>query len=333
MNNTSLLSRFAENHFWMARYVERVENLARILDVNETFARDNTGVQDWLPIVQLHADEDAFFKKHEEASAKAVVHFYLVEQDNPNSIVQSVRAARENARGLRHLISIELWTQLNVFYRWLQELKRRDYELGNLSSLCARIKEQCQLHTGIVEGTMFRDQGLVFYLIGKQVERADQLTRLVDIKYHRLLPKVGDVGSALDVSQWNALLRSAAAYQAYRRIHPSGMTPEMVAGFLLFNPGFSRSVRTSVEQIRKLIDELTIDPALGGVVLEAEALRDLERKVALPFEQIIDQGLHEFLDGVQLDFLKLGQEIAGTYFDQTDPTTVVQEQSQSQSTV
>ncbi len=331
MTSTSLLSRFAENHFWMARYVERVENLARILDVNETFARDNTGVQDWLPIVQLHADDEAFFNKHREASAKAVVHFYLVDQDNPNSIVQSVRAARENARGLRHLISIELWTQLNVFYRWLRELKRQDYNPANLSSLCARIKEHCQLHTGIVEGTMFRDQGLVFYLIGKQVERADQLTRLVDIKYHRLLPMVGDVGSAIDVSQWNALLRSAAAYQAYRRSQPSGMTPRMVAGFLLFNPGFSRSLTTCVREIGKLIDELANDPALEGVVLETGALRDLKRKVTLPIDHIIGHGLHEFLDGVQLDFQNLGREIANTYFDQaaSDPAPAGQDQSQS----
>lgn len=331
MNSTSLLSRFAENHFWMARYVERVENLARILDVNETFSRDSTGVSDWLPIVQLHADGEAFFRKHEDATSKAVMEFYTVDRDNPNSIVQSIRAARENARGLRHLISIELWTQLNMFYRWLEELKRRDYDLANLSSFCAKVKERCQLHTGIVEGTMFRDQGLLFYLIGKEMERADQLTRLVDIKYHRLLPKVDDVGSAIDMSQWNALLRSAAAYQAYRRIHPSGMTPKMVAGFLLFNPGFSRSLRTCVDRIRQLVDELAADQALEGVRLETGTLERLEQQVGLSIDEVVEQGLHEFLDQVQLDFLRLGQQIAVTYFDQADPVVPVQEQSQSQS--
>ena len=328
MTSTSLLSRFAENHFWMARYVERAENLTRILDVNETFARDSTGVQDWLPIVQLYADDEVFFEKHKEASAKTVVHFYLADRDNPNSIIESIRAARENARGLRHLISIELWTQLNVFYRWLEDLKRRDYALSNLSGLCAQIKERCQLHSGIAEGTMFRDQGLIFYLIGKEMERADQMTRLVDIKYHRLLPKVDDVGSAIDVSQWNALLRSAAAYQAYRRIHPRGMNPRTVAGFLLLNSGFSRSIRTCVDQIGKLVGELAGDPALEGVVLSRDALQELERKVNLPIDQIIDQGLHEFLDGIQLDFLDLSQAIASTYFDQADPAPIVQEQSQ-----
>jgi uncharacterized alpha-E superfamily protein len=312
----------------MARYVERAENLARILDVNETFARDKTGVQEWLPIVQLHADDGTFFEKHDEATARAVVNFYIADRDNPNSILQSIRAARENARALRHLISIEVWTQLNVFYRWLSGLKRRDYDLSNLSKLCAEIKERCQLHTGIVEGTMFRDQALVFYRIGRQIERADQITRLVDIKYHRLLPKLADVGSPIDVSQWNALLRSAAAYQAYRRIHPSGMTPKMVAGFLLFHPGFARSVRTCVGQLRELVDELAADPALQGTLASTGALQNLEQQMALTIDQAIDRGMHEYLDGLQLQLLQLGQEIAETYFDHDESPTSEQSQTQ-----
>jgi uncharacterized alpha-E superfamily protein len=329
LTSRSLLSRFAENHLWLARYVERTENLARILDVNETFARDSTGVPDWLPIVQLHADDEPFFAEHQEASARAVVQFYIADRDNPNSIVESIRAARENARSLRHLISIELWTQLNVFYGWLSGLKKRDYELRNLSSLCSRIKEQCQLHTGIAEGTMFRDQAFAFYNLGRQIERADQLTRLVDIKYHRLLPHVSDVGSAIDVSQWNALLRSVAGYQAYRRTQPSGMTPELVAGFLLFNPGFPRSLSTCVSEIRRLVDALADDPALEGKRLPAGALADLEQQTRQPIDQVIDAGLHEFLDTVQLNLIRLADEIGQTYFDHADQPLAVQSQSQS----
>ena len=120
MNN--LLARFAENGFWMARYMERTENLARILDVNESFARDKLGEQEWLPIVNLHADEESFFKRYPEASADAVIEFYTIDRENPNSIVQMVWAARENARSLRHLISIEMWSQLNVFYKYVSDL-------------------------------------------------------------------------------------------------------------------------------------------------------------------------------------------------------------------
>lgn len=328
MSNQSLLSRFAESHFWMARYVERTENLARILDVNETFARDRTGVQDWLPIVQLHADEDAFFEKHDEANAKTVVHFYMVDRDNPNSIIESIRAARENARSLRHLVSIELWTQLNMFYRWLEGLKRRDYDLRNLSKLCGQIKERCQLHTGIVEGTMFRDQALAFYLIGKQIERADQLTRLVDIKYHRLLPNLSEIGSPVDVSQWNAMLRSVAGYQAFRRTHPSGMTPALVAGFLLLNPGFARSLTSCIREIRKLVDELMDNPALEGTVFRPQSLDKLERQVAASINDVIERGVHEFLDDIQLQFIRLAHEMTETYFDQEEAPSLSQSQSQ-----
>lgn len=316
MRSESLLSRCAENHFWLARYVERAENLARILDVNETFARKSDGVQDWLPIVQLQADEDVFFDKHDEATAKAVVHFYVADQDNPNSIRRTIWAARENARALRHLISIELWTQLNIFDDWLKNLKRRDYDLANLSGLCGQIKERCQLHTGIVKGTMVRDQASLFYELGKQLERADQLTRLVDIKYHRLLPSPDDVGSPIDVSQWNAVLRSAAAYQAYRRFQPSGMTPNMVAGFLLFNPSFPRSFRTCIREMKRRIEQLTNEPALAEIEPPVAALRPLEQQAATTIDKAVDQGLHEFLDQAQLNLIGFGQALAETYFDQ-----------------
>jgi uncharacterized alpha-E superfamily protein len=111
----SLLARFAENNFWLARYMERVENLARILDVNETFAQDGRGPEDWLPIVHLHDDTARFFASHDAASAEAVIQFYVLERDNPTSIIAAVRMARENARSLRHLISTEMWRHLNVF--------------------------------------------------------------------------------------------------------------------------------------------------------------------------------------------------------------------------
>jgi uncharacterized alpha-E superfamily protein len=193
----SLLARFAENNFWLARYMERAENLARILDVNETFAQDGRGPEDWLPIVHLHDDTARFFASHEVASAEAVIRFYVLERDNPTSIVASVRMARENARALRHLISTEMWRHLNVFYNRLAALGPDDLNPSQLSRLCATIKEDCQLHTGIVEGTYYRDQGWYFYQIGKYLERTDQTTRLLDINYHRLMPSPDEADSGM----------------------------------------------------------------------------------------------------------------------------------------
>ncbi|MEK9724486.1 MAG: alpha-E domain-containing protein [Rhodospirillaceae bacterium] len=311
---SSLLSRFAENGFWMARYMERAENIARILDVNESFARDSRGEQEWLPIVQLHADDERFFERYSEASAESVIEFYIIDRENPNSIISSIRAARENARTLRHLISIEVWSQLNVFYGFVSGLRPRDLHLTELSHLCQSIKEGCQLHTGIVEGTTFRDQGSAFYQIGKMLDRADQTTRLLDIKYHRLLPQVADVGSAIDVSQWNALLRSVAGYHGYRRVQPSGMTPETVAEFILLNPSFPRSVKCCVAHIRNLLEQLRADSDLVGIAFDDAGLADLDGQMAVTIQAAIDEGLHEYLDRAQINLQRLATAIAISYF-------------------
>ena len=146
--------------------------------------------------------------------------------------------------------------QLNVFYNWLVALSAADLVPGNLAALFAMIKEACQTHTGITEGTFFRDQGWYFYQIGRYIERADQTTRLVDIKYHLLLPNISDVGSPVDVGQWHALLRSAAGYHAYRRLHAASTTPARVAGFLLLNTAFPRSVHHCVREVGRLLAEV-----------------------------------------------------------------------------
>src|SRR5262249_19872937 len=146
-----LLARYADCIFWLARYVERAENLARILDVNETFSRDSRGGQNWRPIIQLNSDEDRFFATHDTPSAQSVVKFYVIDAENPTSIISAVRYARENARTLRPLISTEMWVQLNVFYNRLVGLRPVDLMPGNLATLFASIKEACQTHTGITE--------------------------------------------------------------------------------------------------------------------------------------------------------------------------------------
>lgn len=295
--------------------MERAENLARILDVNESFARDQRGEQDWLPIVQLNADEKAFFGRYSEATADAVIEFYTIDRDNPNSIVQQLWAARENARGLRHLLSIEVWAHLNVFYGKVAELRARDLRLADLSYLCQDIKEGCQLHTGIVEGTTFRDQGWVFYQLGKMIDRADQTSRLLDIKYHRLLPAIADVGSPIDVSQWNALIRSVAGYHGYRRMYPSGMTPEAVAEYILLNPSFPRSVVCCMHRIREYLNMLARDPELKGIYVDAAPFSALESQLDVTIKQVIGEGVHEYLDRIQVNLQTLANTITEVYFN------------------
>ena len=232
---TRLLARSAENLFWLARYVERAENLARILDVQETFARDSGGQQDWRLVLVINADSEAFFKRHDEADSTSVLRFYITDRTNPTSIYAAVFAARENARALRPLISTEMWTQLNMLYNRILALKPTDVVEEKLSTLCDWIKRGCDAHTGITAGTFYRDEGWCFYQLGAAIECADQTTRLLDAKFLNFMAQTdSDPGSAADSFYWMALLRSAAGYQAFRRRHPRGMVPEQVAAFLVF---------------------------------------------------------------------------------------------------
>jgi uncharacterized alpha-E superfamily protein len=313
-----LLARYADCIFWLARYVERAENLARILDVNETFSRDNRGGQNWRSIVQLNSDEEHFFASHEAPAAHSVVNFYVIDGDNPTSIVSTIRYARENARTLRPLISTEMWVQLNVFYNRLAELSAEDLAPGNLAALFAMIKEACQTHTGITEGTFFRDQGWYFYQIGRYIERADQTTRLLDIKYHLLLPSVADVGSPVDVSQWNALLRSAAGYHAYRRLHAASTTPARVAGFMLLNNAFPRSVHHCVREVGRLLGEVKSHHGLRNGNDAAEELDRLQAVLGtFEISAILRGGLHEFLDSIQRQLMAVTRELSIAFFGYT----------------
>ena len=169
-----------------------------------------------------------------------------------------------------------MWVQLNVFHNRLSALEPEELAPGTgAASSSAAMKEACQTHTGITDGTFYRDQGWYFYQMGRSIERADQTTRLLDIKYHVLLPRTADVGSPIDVSQWNALLRSAAGYHAYCRLHPGGVTPAQVAGFLLLQPTVPAIGLSLYSADGSLLGELKSRYALRNGNEAAEALDGL----------------------------------------------------------
>jgi len=312
--NNPLLARYAECIFWLARFVERAENLARILEVNETHARDRNGSQNWLSIVQLNADAAAFFAKHARATADSVVRFYLTDGDNPTSIVSAVANARENARTLRPLVSTEMWVQLNVFHNRLKVIEPRELAAGGLTRLLAEIKEACQAFTGITEGTFYRDQAWYFYRLGQYIERADQTTRLLDTKYH-LLTSTNDTAASEQLGQWHAVLRSASGYHAFRRVHSTDLTPARIAGFLLFNRSFPRSVYLCVREVDAALTELKSRYGLRGGNDVAEGLDQLRSILATrSVEQILDDGLHEFIDFLQCYLIEITSWLSAAFF-------------------
>jgi len=294
--------------------MHRAENLARIIDVNETFARNARGENDWLPVLRLHRDEELFMEHYRLVDGPRVVRFYIIDNDNPNSIRQCAYNSRENARSIRHLVSLETWVQLNVFYNWILGLTSRSLRAAELSRLCGRIKESCQLHSGIVETTLYRDQIYLFYRLGQLIEVCDQTTRLVDIKYHALLPAVEDVGTPIDVAQWNALLRSASAYHGYRRVYPHEMTPTTVAGFILLDPSFPRSIRHCTDQIQHTLGLLLSRSEFGHIDFDRSHLLALDSLTDRTAEGIVAGGLNQYLDQVQVTLNALGNQISQQFF-------------------
>jgi len=312
---TPLLARYAEGLFWMARYLERVENLARLIDVTQSFESPGRETESWFALVRINADEEGFARRGLSPGADAVKRFYLLDHDNPTSIPSNLESARTNARTLRPLISTEMWTQVNVFHRDMTAISPDWLRGDRLSRLCARVKEAVQTHTGITEGTFFRDEGWCFYQLGRLIERADQTTRLLDIRYHLLVPQAGEERRVAELTQWFSVLRAAAGYHAFRRVAPPGFTPIDVVSFLLTDRAFPRSVALCIEQMEWLLGQLRGRYGLRGTVPSLERVEELRAAITgRPAERLVADGLHQFLDGVQRDLILLAAEIGSAFF-------------------
>ncbi len=308
----SLLARFASDVFWLGRYMERAENVARILDIHETYAHGSVGDSDWLRVLELYADAGRFFERYEEASAANVLNFYIIDRDNPTSIAAGVRLARENARALRHLISTEMWIHLNMFHNRMAGLTQRDLRLNNVAKLCAEMKEACQTFEGIAEGTFLRGEAWCFYQLGKYIERADQSTRVLDIGFSR----VADTRiEALDAIHWNVLLRSVAGYHAFRGRYPSGPEPHNVAMFLLYDQEFPRAVGLCIDRLSARLLELEARHGHRRHAAVEEARRSLAFRLETgPGSRISGARLHKFLDEMQIALGQVSSAIAEHYF-------------------
>ncbi|MFM9841944.1 MAG: alpha-E domain-containing protein [Dongiaceae bacterium] len=309
----SLLARYAECIYWMARYVERAENLARILDVTQSSARRQGSAKDWAAILEINSDLRHFQSTGRDISDDAIVMFYVLDAANETSILHALTSARENARTLRPFISTEMWSHLNVAYNWLRRLTPADLAPSERPRLLAAIKEHCQTHTGITEGTFFRDQGWYFYQLGRYVERADQATRLLDVKFHNV---PADSPTALiESGEAAAILRSAAGYHAFRRVHPRGYFLEDVVGFLLLDGAFPRSVSHCIAETDRLLHELRQRYGLRGGNRALERLDEI--RVALderPPAGVLRAGLHEFVDWIQRQLIDISETLAADFF-------------------
>jgi len=324
----TLLARYAESVTWLARYMERIENLARLLDVTKTFSSGGGDEANWVAILRINGDVENFFKKHPIINSQTVAHFYLLDQENPTSVPASLHWARENARTLRALISTEMWQQMNVFYQQVLALSDEDIEEANLSKLCTFLKEACQAHTGITEGTFYRDQSWCFYTVGRHMERADQTTRLLDIKFGRIV----DTDQAVDAGEWNSLLRAAGGYHAFRRTHPHGFLPRDIAHFLLIDGAFPRSVGLNLGQLDWVLSQLRARYGLRGILPALERVDTLRGRLSSQnMVDLLRRGISPFLDWMQKELALLQADLVANVFSVDHAPAPAQTQSQSQS--
>ena len=309
-----LLTRDAEGLFWMARYLERVENLARLLDITQTFESPGFEAEAWGALVAIMGDAPRMAKAGLTPDAMGVKRYYLLDATNSTSIPGAIEAARTNARMLRPLISTEMWMQLNVFHRDILSIQAWELDGDALSRLCRRLKEGVQAHTGVTEGTFFRDQGWHFYELGRLIERADQTTRMLDIKYHLLLPESAEERRVVELTQWNALLRAVAGYHAFRRVSQAGFVPADVVQFLLHDPAFARSVALCLATMEWHLNDLRSRYGLRDTAGVLERIGQVRNAMKRDVPSLLEHGLHGFLDKLQADLQGLAELIGTAFF-------------------
>ena len=239
-----MLSRVADSIYWMSRYIERAENVARFIDVTLNLMLDMPvgSVQQWQPLVDTTGDAKEFADRYGVATQQRVIQFLTHDPDNPNSIRSCLRAARENARSVREVISSEMWEQLNEFYLMVDSTAFDANSLSDPQHLFAIVKMSSHEFAGVTDATMTHNEGWHFCRLGRHLERADKTSRILDVKYFLLLPTAADVGTTYEDIQWAAVLRSASAFEMYRKRH-GRMHPERIVEFLLLDREFPRAIQ------------------------------------------------------------------------------------------
>ncbi len=311
-----MLSRVAESIYWLNRYVERAENVARFVDVNLNLILDSpSGIaQQWQPLVVTTGDLPLFQERYGEATAENVIQFLTFDKDCPNSIFSCLEVARKNARTIRQFISREMWQQVNAFYFMVKEADPGQ-SLSVLHEFFTEVKMASHLFAGVMDATMSHNEGWHFGTMGRLLERVDKTSRILDVKYFMLLPSNEVVGNTLDEIGWMALLKSASAYEMYRKRIQHRITSTGVADFLILDREFPRSIQFCLLEAEKSLYQITGTPA---GIWRNPAERSLGRLRSdlnyLTIEEIIESGLHEFLDNIQIQINAVGDKIAKTFF-------------------
>ncbi|MCY1125788.1 alpha-E domain-containing protein [Frigidibacter sp. RF13] len=294
-----MLSRTAENLFWMGRYMERAEMTARLLDVGSriTLLPSSAGQgfrDDWDSLLQASGTAEGFRAKYGETVQRNIESYLFFDRDNPSSVASCIERARENGRIVRTALTSQVWDALNTAFQELRQLEKTERGKLELSRLTEWTTRHTSMLRGAIAATKLRDDGYHFLGLGSHIERADNTARLLDVKYYVLLPKADYVGSGLDTHQWMTLLRALSAQRAFHWAYGGEITAAKVVHFLILNRRMPRSLYTSLtgahENLSALAEEY--DRRTPAQTRAATLMQDFSQ---LTVEEVFDEGLHEFL--------------------------------------
>jgi uncharacterized alpha-E superfamily protein len=312
-----MLSRTADSLFWLARYMERAENVARIVTVGHRMASMARSLgsagNEWLPTLIATGCEPGFFAKYSEATAPAVIDYLVRDLDNPSSIAACLDTARRNARAVRTALTVDMWDVLNDSWRRIKEMSDETVAPDRMADFLEWVKERSQLFNGAYSSTMLRNDAFYFTRLGTFIERADNTARILDVKYYVLLPTHEGVGGALDYYQWQSILRSVSALRSYHWLYHDRLKPWQIAELLILRTEMPRSLMSCYDQITRHLDLLA--EAYGGKRGECHRLAG-EMHARLRYGRIQDifqSGLHEFLTNFIDRSILLGSEISKLY--------------------
>lgn len=311
-----MLSRVADSIFWMSRYTERAENVARFIDVTLNLSID-MGIDQhlqWEPLIYTTGDQELFFERYPIANQENVIRFLTFDESNPNSIMSCLQVARENARTTREMISSQMWEELNKFYLLVRDARNDSRAIASPFEFFGRIKQAGYSLEGVTYGTMSHGEAWNFGRLGTLIERADKTSRILDVKYYLLLPRLEHVGTPLDISQWGTLLKSASALEMYRKRF-GRLSPKNVVHFLLLDRNFPRAVRFCLIRAEQSLLAIT-GGTPGNFNNRPEQLLGRLRSELdyLLIDDVMENGLHEFIDDLQVRLNQIGGSISDTFF-------------------
>ncbi|MDE3122380.1 MAG: alpha-E domain-containing protein [Paracoccaceae bacterium] len=311
-----MLSRTADNLYWITRYMERAETMARLLAVGGRMALlPSTAAgyhSEWESLLQASGTAEGFARKYGEPVQRNIESYFFFDRDNPSSVAACIGRARENARIVRTALTTQVWDTLNSAFQEMRALERRPRSELDLATLTDWTMRQSALLRGAIDGTQLRNDGWDFLNLGYFLERADNTARVLDVKYYVLLPGVEFVGSGLDNYQWTTLLRAMNAQRGFHWAYGGEVTATKIAHFLILNDMAPRSLFTSVEGMTTHLDRIARTYGRSTEV-QSKARSLLAELSELAVDDIFEEGLHEFLTRFIGEVAGIGATIHDVY--------------------